>query len=434
MGPSARREYVRDIQQKYKTAKGRKEKCRILNELSENLGCHRKHAIRLVNGATPVMESPFRHRDTVYPERLIRILERVWEASQYLWSERLKATLPLWQPWIKKRWRMSQGDVKLLMAMSPATMDRRLAPYKRKLSRRLYGKTKPSRLLRKNIPIQTSSWDVSEPGWMEADTVSHSGPNAAGLFASTVNETDLFSGWVETDAVLGKTAVAVRDSLKEMRAAMPFDQKGIDSDNGDEFVNWELDRYCRDTGLQRTRSRPYKKDDQAHIEQKNWTHVRKLIGWDRYDTLEATAAMKDLYRNELRLLANLFLPSVKLTKKIRKGSRLIRIYDDAKTPLDRLLESGMGNRKRLDEYRRLRNRLDPFKLSQVVDKKLERIWNLASTGAIKPAANMHAQRRKRFDPCLVGDDVPDVFLPPYQNTDLVRISKQGYRDRLFGTR
>ncbi len=433
MGPSARREYVRDIQQKYRKAKGRKEKSRILNELRENLGCHRKHAIRVVNGPVPVMEVPFRQRDVVYPERLIRILAQVWEGAQHLWSERLKAVLPLWLPWIKKRWRLGSKDVKLLLAMSPATMDRRLAPYKRKLSRRLYGKTKPGRLLRKRIPIQTASRDVSEPGWMEADTVSHSGPSAAGLFAYTVSETDLLSQWVELDAVLGKTAVVVRDSLKEMRAAMPFEQKGIDSDNGDEFINWELDRYCQETGLQRTRSRPYKKDDQAHIEQKNWTHVRKLIGWDRYDTSAAVAAMKDLYRNELRLLTNLFLPSVKLRMKIRKGSKLIRIYDDAKTPLDRLLESGLGDRKRLDEYRRLRKRLDPFKLSQIVDKKLEHIWSLASKGPVKAAPNVHEGRPKRFDPCLVGDKVLDALMPSYQDTVLFRIQKQIYRDRLFET-
>ena len=434
MGPSARREYVRDVQTKYREAKGRKAKSRILGELVENLSCHRKHAIRLVNGPSPSLEGPFRLRDVVYPERLIRVLEQIWEASQHMWSERLKVVLLLWLPWIKKRWRLGPKDVKLLLAMSPRTMDRRLAPFKRKLSRRIYGKTKPARLLRKRIPIRTESWDVREPGWTEADTVSHSGPSARGVFAYTVNETDLFSQWVEFLAVLGKKAVKVRDSLHEMREAMPFEQKGLDSDNGEEFVNWELDRYCQDTGLKRFRSRPYKKNDQAHIEQKNWSNVRKFIGWDRYDTQEAVDAMNDLYRNELRLLINLFLPSVKLTKKIRKGSKLIRVHDDPKTPLDRLLESGLGNRKKLDEYRRLRKRLDPFELSRIVDKKLERIWSLASKGPIRPAPPASAGKKEWWRPRLVDDDAPGPFSEPFRDMDIRRFRKQWRQDRYFGTR
>lgn len=434
MGPSARREYVRDVQMKYQKAKGRKEKGRILSELCENLDCHRKHAVRLVNGPEPVLEGPFRQRDTVYPERLIRILEVVWNSSHHLWSERLKAALPLWLPWIKKRWGLGPKDVKLLLSMSPRTMDRRLAPYKRKLSRRIYGKTKPGKFLRQRIPIQTSSWEISEPGWMEADTVSHSGPSAQGVFAYTVNEVCPFSGWDESVAVLGKKAVVVRDALIEMRAAMPFEQKGIDSDNGDEFVNWELDRYCHDTGLKRFRSRPYKKDDQAHIEQKNWTNVRKFIGWDRYDTQEAVDAMNDLYRNELRLLVNFFLPSVKLKHKIRVGSKIKRVHDDAKTPLDRLLESGKGDRKKLDEYRRLRKRLDPFKLSRVVNKKLERIWSLSSKGPVLPTLRVSAGKREWWRPRFIDDDAPGSSSEPFKDMDLQRLEEQLSRDKRLQTR
>lgn len=424
---------MRDVQVKYQKALGRRAKGRILQEVSENLGCHRKHAIRILNGAAPTMDRPFRHREPVYTERVIRVLETVWQATQHLWSERLKAAVPLWLPWIKKRWHLSAQEQRQLLAMSPRTMDRRLGPYKVKLRRRIYGKTKPGRWLRKTIPIRTQSWDVPEPGWMEADTVSHSGPSAQGLFAYTVNEVDLFSGWDESVAVLGKGCVGVKDALVEMREAIPFEQKGIDSDNGDEFVNWELDRYCRATGLKRFRSRPNKKDDQAHVEQKNWTHVRKFIGWDRYDTQEAVDALNDLYRNELRLLCNLFLPSVKLTNKIRVGSKIKRVHDDAKTPLDRLLESKMGNRDCLEQYRRMRMRLDPFELSRIVDQKLDRIWALASKKQVQPAQKMPLRKRPWWEPELTDDDAPGAISVPFRDVGMARIRKQWYRDRLFQT-
>lgn len=432
MGPSARREYVRDVQTKYRMAQGRKAKGRILKEVVENLGVHRKHAIRLLNGAAPSLERPFRVREVEYPERLVEILLEVWKAMQHPWSERLKAGLPLWLPSTRKRWELSAEDERLLLAMSPRTMDRRLAKHKRELRRRIYGKTKPGRFLRQKIPIQTESSQVCEPGFMEVDTVSHSGQCASGLWGNTVNEVDLLSGWDESMAVLGKRAEDVTVALDEMRRALPFEQKGIDSDNGEEFINWHLDRYCEATGLKRFRSRPYKKDDQAHVEQKNWTHVRKLIGWDRYDTPEAVAALNALLREEWRLLTNLFLPSVKLTGKIRKGSKLIRVHDDAKTPLDRLLESGKGDRRKLDEYRRLRKRLDPFELARIVERKLERLWALASTGPAKPAPK--APRLGWWETHPIAEDAPGAISVPFQDLQLARIRKQWARDRYLGTR
>lgn len=434
MGPSARREYVREMQVRYGRIQGRREKGRILTQLSETLGCHRKHAIRLVRGERVSLERPFRDRDPVYPERLIRILEVVWEATQYLWSVRLKAALPLWISWIRKRWGLSLDDERLLLAMSPATIDRRLGPYRRRLGRKIYGQTKPGRWLRATIPIQTESWNVPEPGWMEADTVSHSGPSAAGLFASTLNQVDLFSGWVEMRAILGKRAEAVVAAADEMKFQMPFEQKGMDTDCGEEFINYELDRWCHDEGVQRFRSRPYKKDDQAHIEQKNGTHVRRLIGWDRYDTQESVDAMNDLYRNEWRWLANLFLPSVKLANKIRIGSRIKRVYEDAKTPLDRLWESDKGNRNKLQELRQMRGRLDPFELAKAVDRKLQAIWKLASRGRIKAAPTPHvpAAKKPRWHELVQQDDYPPTLFPVH-NSDLARISRNCWRDKFFGT-
>ena len=214
-------------------------------------------------------------------------------------------------------------------------MDRLLQADKRQMRRRLYGRTKPGTLLKHQVPLRTDRWDVTEPGYTEADLVAHSGDRADGDFAHTVNQTDIVTTWVETQAVLGKSQVRVQQALEAMRQRLPFALLGIDTDNGSEFLNAHLVQYCRGLDIQFTRGRPYKKDDNAHIEQKNWTHVRKIVGYERYDTEAAVTALNTLYA-ELRLLQNLFLPTVKLVRKERVGARVRRLYDTPQTPLDRV--------------------------------------------------------------------------------------------------
>ena len=176
---------------------------------------------------------------------------------------------------------------------------------------------------------------------------------------------------------MGKGQIGVLDALEKISKRLPFKILGIDSDNGSEFINYHLLSWCEKHEIQFTRSRPYKKDDNAHIEQKNWTHVRKFMGWDRYDSPQALEAMNNLYENELSLFMNLFQPSVKLTKTIRTGSRKKRKYDKPQTPLDRLISSGLLEKYRCDELKALREKLDPFSLSERVNQKLERVWDLA---------------------------------------------------------
>lgn len=423
MSPSARREYVIHVQGRYRITVCRKEKSRMLTEVTDNLGYHRKHATRRLNGKIVSLAKPWRYREPTYPESLIDVLKHVWEAAQQPCGVRLKVVLRRWMPWIKRRWNLDLQQRTLLLAMSPATIDRRLATYKRERSRKIYGKTKPGRWLRQIIPIRTESWDVPEPGWKEIDTVSHSGPSAEGLWAYTVNETDLFSSWVECRAILGKGSAEVIAAIEEMREAAPFETKGLDSDNGEEFINWHLEKYCRQKAIQRFRSRPYKKDDQAHIEQRNWTHVRKLIGYDRYDTQEAVDAMNDLYRNEWRLFCNMYLPSQKLAQKIRTGSKIKRVYHDPQTPLDRLLESGKGDRAKLKLLSELREKLDPFELSAAIDKKLARIWKLASKAKIEVASP--TSRRKPFWARRSAEyELPPQLFLPLRNVTMDRIRKQ----------
>src|SRR5208337_3907207 len=242
----------------------------------------------------------------------------------------------------------------------------------------LYGRTKPGTLLKHHIPLKTDHWDVQVPGFTEIDLVSHSGNSAAGDFCYSLNVTDIYTGWTETRAVLGRGQEAVRQALEEIRQALPFPLRGIDSDNGSEFINEHLLRYCRARDIQFTRGRPYKKDDNAHIEQKNWTHVRRILGYVRYDSEAAREATNDLYRNELRLFENLFLPSVKLAKKERIGSRLRRRYEAPQTPFQRVLVSPGADVQRVAELQRRRETLDPFQLSLTIQARLERIFALSA--------------------------------------------------------
>ncbi len=190
--------------------------------------------------------------------------------------------------------------------------------------------------------------------------------------------------------MLGKGETGILAGLEEMRQALPFALRAIDSDNGSEFLNHHLVRHCRTEKIQFTRGRPYKKDDNAHIEQKNWTHVRKLIGWDRYDSAAAVGLLNDLYRRELRLMMNLFQPSVKLLRKQRVGSRLQRIYDRPQTPLDRLRACGGVDRTKVNALLRLRTTTDPFELARTIDKKIDRIAALACRrdGATRATSQM----------------------------------------------
>src|SRR5215831_4303472 len=290
-------------------------------------------------------------------------------------------------PWIRKRYRLSGQLEQQLLAMSARPMDRRLQSRKRQQKRKIYGRTKPGALLKHPIPIKTDSWEVKAPGFTEVDLVSHSGDSADGEFAHTLNLTDIHTGWTESRALLGKSEIAVQEALHEIQRGLPFRRLGVDSDNGSEFINWHLKRWCDGKQIQLTRGRPYKKDDNAHIEQKNWTHVRKLLGWERYDSAAAVAAINAVYRQELRLWMNLYQPSVKLLKKVRVGSKLRRVYSPAQTPLERVLASGKADSRRVAELQKLLTRLDPFELSRSIDRKLESVYALANRRLSPKAEN-----------------------------------------------
>ncbi len=336
--------------------------------------------INLIETGRRMKPKPPRKRNRFYRRETLDVIQKVWEEAGCPWSVRLKVILRLWLPAIRKKYAPSRFVEEQMLRISPRTIDRALKGKKQELRRRLYGRTKPGPLLRHQIPIRCESWEETVPGHLEMDTVAHCGSNAAGLFACSFNLTDIASTWVETQAALGKSEVGIVQAFSAISQNLPFQVLDIDSDNGGEFINRNLYTYCHDRNIGFTRSRPYKKDDNAHIEQKNWTHVRKIVGWDRYDTPEAVAALNDLYAHELRLYMNLFQPSVKLIRTVRKGSRKTRHYDQPQTPLDRLATMPKADPKKIEYYLRLRESLDPFDLIKIIQKKLDRIWKLRSCG------------------------------------------------------
>ena len=425
--------YMTKIHPRYQVASRRQKKV-ILDEFCQTYRCHRKHALRLLNGAAPAKELP-RHgggRKRVYGPYVIKVLEGVWEASHYLWSSRLKAAIPIWMPWIKKRFILTPLQEKQLRRISPATIDRHLASLKRRLRRKTYGTTKPGTLLKSMIPIQTEAWDVRVPGYLEVDTVAHCGNSAEGLFVSTLDTTDFDTTWSERRAILGKGEAAVVEAMIDIEKALPFPFRGLDSDSGGEFVNGSLLRFCQDRRARFTRSRPYKKDDNAHIEQKNWTHVRKLFGYARFDSEKAKEAINDLYKNELRLFQNVFQPSVKLLKKIRKGARITRIYDKPKTPWQRVLVSKYADPLKVKELQRQIIGLDPFVLSEIIDKKLLAVQKLIAKGpAPQGRFHPHWGRKKISDIGTTAGIVTTTLQPDHSWLD--RISKNLRKERFLQT-
>jgi len=347
----------------------------------------------------------------------MQALTVIWEAAGYPWSVRLKALLPLWLPWARRRLGLSASVCQQLRRISPRQIDRRLAATKRQLTTRRYGRTKPGTLLKHHIPLKTDHWDVTMPGFTELDLVAHAGHRADGEFAHSLNVTDIHTTWVETRAVHGRGEHRVQRALEEIRQALPFRLRGIDSDNGSEFINNHLYRYCQAQEIQFTRGRPYKKDDNAHIEQKHWTHVRKLVGYWRYDTPTAVAAMNALYQGERRLFHNLFLPSVKLVAKERVGARLHRQYDAPRTPLERVQVCPEADPQAVAALRRLRDRLDPFALAEAIDRKIERLVTLATPAR---AADGPAPTVASFPLIVAAPPPPRPGRPP------------GVRDFTFG--
>ena len=249
----------------------------------------------------------------------------------------------------------------------------RLRRSERRPHKRLRGGTKPGSLLKQQIPIRTfADWDDKRPGFVEADLVQHDGGNAAGFFATTLTLTDVATGWTEMRATPNKAQTHVFAALQVLRTQLPFALRGIDSDNGAEFINTQLVRYCTDEHLTFTRGRVGRKNDNAFVESKNWSVVRRLIGYDRYETPTHVKQLNQLY-GVYRLYVNHFIPVTKLLKTVRQGSRVQKMYDDPKTPYQRVLDSPLVDKQAKAQLRAIHAQLDVVKLKQQLDELLDRL-------------------------------------------------------------
>jgi hypothetical protein len=341
----------------------RAQKKKILDEFCDAHHYHRKSATRLLNRPPIPDKRPQKPGKSKHykPELLLKPLKDIWLATDQMCGKRLKEALPLWLLHYDKHFDALESSVyKQLVSMSAATIDRMLKPVKSRYSKGLSG-TKPGSLLKTQIPINTDQWDIKKVGFMEADTVAHCGTTLIGDFVWSLTLTDIASGWTENRATWNKGATGVMAQIKDIETHLPFPILGFDCDNGSEFLNYHLVRYFTERpntlSVQFTRSRPYKKNDNAHVEQKNWTHVRQLFGYHRFDNPKLVELMNELYANELSLLSNFFYPCIKLIDKVRIKSRIKKTYDTPQTPYQRLMASNDLNE---EQKRRLQDLSSEF--------------------------------------------------------------------------
>ena len=371
-------EYAEAIREKYLAASKRK-KGEFLDQFTMVTGCHRKAAIRLLRREGQVKVKRKRGRPRRYGSDVVSALRVVWEATDRLCSKRLHPFLPEVLTALKRHGEISMSPQveAQLCQISPATIDRVLHRYRLVGGRRPFAATKRGSLLKRSIPIRTfTDWEEDTPGFLEIDLVSHCGDSPDGLFLTTLTTVDVASGWSECIGVWGKGQQRVRAAIHRVRQRLPFPLLGIDSDNGSEFINRYLYNYCREEGITFTRSRSYKKNDSCHVEQKNWSVVRRLIGYDRYDSKAALEALNRVY-GLTRLHANFFQPGMKLVHKTRHGARVHKVYDTAQTPYRRLLSAGVLTEVKEQELAATYYRLNPALLLRQINQNLERLWDMA---------------------------------------------------------
>lgn len=377
MTRKSKHELARALGPSYRRA-SKAEKGRILDQFVLATGYNRKYAGRLLKHGPPEPADQPRVGHTPYGIIVVQALTRIWELSGRLCGKRLHAFLPLWIEAMERTGNLSLEPwvVQLLLSMSPATIDRKLKPARR-LRRRGRSTTRRGTWLKSQVPVRTfADWNDACPGFTEIDLVAHCGGSVRGEYLNTLSMVDVTTGWFESRGVTYRSQRDVFAALELLRVQFPFPLKGIDSDNDTVFINAHLVRYCQREAITFTRSRPYKKNDQAHVEQKNGSVIRNLIWYDRYEGLEATQALNDVY-DCLRLWVNFFQPSMKLVEKHRVGSKVHKKYDKPQTPYQRVQASPDVSEEAKLALRELFLTLDPLQLRKELDRRLDAFWDFA---------------------------------------------------------
>ena len=376
MSKKSKDEYLREARKRYLEVT-KEEKQKILDEFCRICEYNRKYAIRLMNKKSLISKNKKRHKPGPKPKYnapgIIQFLKDLWISTNLICSPRLKAIIPYWLVWYKNEKNiLTKNDETLLREISAATIDRLLSPFRGRYEKRGLSTTRPGSMIRELIPIKTDQWNESRPGFVEVDTVAHCGSTVAGEYTNTVNIVDIATGWTIQRAVWGKGETNTFKAIREIELTLPFKLKGFDCDNGKEFMNYRLLKYFknRTPPVSYTRSRAYHKNDNSHIEEKNWTIVRQYIGYDRLDKPSQVELLNNIYRNELYWLLNFFIPSTKLISKKRYGSKIKKIHDKPKTPFERLCDTIYIDGEKKLELIRLRNKLNPFELQKRIKEKL----------------------------------------------------------------
>jgi len=375
MGTSSRKEYLAAIRTRYRRA-GRRGKAAILDEFCAVCGYNRKYAIRILNQKRRAVRRrpgppPF------YDGPVLAHLKVLWLATDQMCSKKLVVAIRLWMPYYEAEYGGLDPTVRAkLLKLSPATCDRLLKPARARRGPKGKCATRPGRLLRNVIPIRPDKATMDRPGFIEADTVAHCGNSLDGQFAWSITYTDIQSGWTDNRTVWGKGAAGVVEQTRAMEATLPFPLIAFWSDNGSEFLNDHLWRYFahRNDPIHFARSRPYKKNDNAHVEQKNWTHVRQLLGYDRIDKAELVGTMNQIYAL-WGLYQNYFSPARRLVAKTRINSKWVKTYDNPRTPYQRLLDSPHIAQQAKQNLTAVHETLNPFHLKKEIEKKLRQLFN-----------------------------------------------------------
>ena len=381
MSSTTRKEVLARLRRQYAKARGF-EKTTVLDQAVRLLGYHRKAAIRALQKRPAAARSPGQAPALIGRPRqyeavaLLPALRAIWLAAQQPCGRRLAAAMADWVPAYEQEHRRLEGGTRAaLLSASPATLDRLLAPV-RAAHRRGLSTTRPGRLLRQHVPIAGVVWNQTLPGYLEVDTVALCGGTLEGDHAWMLDATDYATGWVEVRAQWNRGQHATLCGLEDIRQSLPFVLRGLDADNGGEFMNWLVIEWCRQgaRGIELTRSRPYHHNDNAHVEQKNWTHVRQWFGYDRYDHEPVVELINTLTRGALGQLQNFFLPTLKLEAKERDAKgRLQRRYGAAQTPWARVLAHESVSAEKKQQLQALKARLNPFALQRDIERQLKRI-------------------------------------------------------------
>jgi len=371
-------EYAEAVRGRYRGA-SKKLKTKILDEFVATTGLHRKVVIRLLNRRSSPVRGKRPGRPPLYGLEVLMALKIAWEATDRLCSRRLHPFLPELVGILKREGelRVTEETEAQLSRMSASTIDRLLRRWRGTGVRRGLSTTKPGTLLKNAIAVRTfSEWNEKQPGFLEADLVAHCGESSEGFYLTTLSTVDVATAWCEPVAVWGKGQERVGGAVHHVRERLPMPMLGLDSDNGGEFINQGLYDYCRRWGITFTRSRSYKKNDSCHIEQKNWSVIRRVIGYDRFSSKAAFEALSDVYLL-LRLYINFFQPVLKLVTKTRHGAKVHKVYDRAQTPYRRLLSSGLLTEEKARQLAAIYSALNPVTLLKQIQRNVEYLWTLA---------------------------------------------------------